>query len=235
AGDEPYWLAEDAKGAYVVTCKSRVKAEKYIRDKFNPDIIILDDGFQHRKIKRDLDIVLVDSKNKFGNQSVLPAGPLRECIEGIKRADKIVIVNKDYDDKNALKYCDYLKKKLKQDIYLCKLIPDYAYNIISGEQLSKKEKIMAFSAIGQPKSFYDFLKDDYILTAILEFEDHHSYDREDVSKIISYAQECGVTNIITTEKDAVKIKEIIKDVEMPVKFYALKLKAFVDIREICGV
>ena len=235
AGDEPVWLAENAKGAYVVTCASRVKAEKYIKDKFNPDIIILDDGFQHRKMKRDLDIVLIDAKNKFGNKSILPSGPLRENFDGIKRADKIVIVNKNYDDKDALKYCDYLKKQLSKDIYLCKLVPDYAYDIITNKKLENNTKIMAFSAIGQPQSFYEFLKDDYRLSAILEFEDHHSYDREDISKIIGFAQEENVTAVVTTEKDAVKIKDIIKDVEMPVRFYALKLKAYVDIRDICGV
>ena len=234
AGDEPTWLADNCKGAYVVTCKSRVKAEKFIKEKYNPDIIILDDGFQHRKMKRDLDIVLVDSKNKFGNEFILPAGPLRESLSNISRADKIVIVNKDVEVNEALKYCDCLKERFEKPIFLCKLIPEYAYDIVNGEELPKDSKIMAFSAIGQPQSFYDFLKDDYNLKAILEFEDHHSYDREDISKIIHYAQEENITSIVTTEKDAVKIKQIIKDVEMPVRIYALKLSAFVDAKDVCG-
>ena len=234
AGDEPTWLADNCKGAYVVTCKCRIKAEKFIREKYNPDIIILDDGFQHRKMKRDLDLVLVDSKNKFGNGFVLPAGPLRESLSNISRADKIVVVNKDVNSTDALKYCDYLKKTLDKPIFLCQLVPDYAYDIVNGEHLPKETRIMAFSAIGQPQSFYDFLKDDYALKAILEFEDHHNYDREDISKIIHYAQEENITSIVTTEKDAVKIKQIIKDVEMPVRIYALKLSAFVDAKDVCG-
>ena len=94
---------------------------------------------------------------------------------------------------------------------------------------------MAFSAIGQPASFYEFLKNDYRLIAVMDFEDHHSYEKEDISKIIQFAQEENITNIVTTEKDAVKLIDVIKDIELPVNFYALKLKAFMDIRDICGV
>lgn len=235
AGDEPVWLANNCKGAYVVTCASRIKAEKFIKEKYNPDVIILDDGFQHRKMKRDLDIVLVDAKNKFGNKLVLPAGPLRERLSNINRADKVVVVNKSNETQNALKYCDHLKNKLKKDIYMCKLVPERAYDIISDTPLRKGERIMAFSAIGQPESFYDFLKQDYKLVAVLDFEDHHGYDTEDIAKIINFAQEENIESIVTTEKDAVKLLDIIKDVDMPVKFYALKLKAYMDVKEVCGV
>ncbi len=235
AGDEPVWLADNVKGAYVVTCASRVKAEKFVKEKYNPDVIIMDDGFQHRKMNRDLDIVLVDAKNKFGNGYVLPAGPLREDLSNLKRADKIVVVNKNYDSKGALKYCDYIKKRFKKPTYLCKIIPDYAYNIISGEELPKETRIMAFSAIGQSEGFYEFLKNDYKLVAVLEFEDHHTYEPDDISKIIHYAQEENIDCIVTTEKDAVKLIDIIDDIELPVKFYALKLKAFMDMKDVCGI
>ncbi len=235
AGDEPVWLADNCKGAFVVTCRNRIKAEKFIKEKFNPEIIILDDGFQHRKIKRDLDIVLIDAKNRFGNGFLLPAGPLREKITNIRRSNKVVVVNKNFDSKNALKYCDFLKKRFTQDIYLCNIIPDYVYNIVTNDKLSKDSKIMAFSAIGQSQGFFDFLKKDYKLTAVLEFEDHHFYEPEDITKIIHFAQEENIDNIVTTEKDAVKIMEMIKDIELPVKFYALKLKAYIDIKEVCGI
>ncbi len=234
AGDEPVWLAENCKGAFVITCKSRIKAEKFMRDTLEPEVIILDDGFQHRKMKRDLDIVLVDAKNKFGNGCLLPAGPLREDLSSIERADKVIVVNKGANLKNALKYCDYLKNKFKKDTYLCKIVPDVAYNIMNGQILPKGAKIMAFSAIGQPEGFYEFLKNDYKLISILEFEDHHAYEREDISKIICYAQEENIEHIVTTEKDAVKLMDILKGIELPVNIYALKLKAYMDIKEVCG-
>ena len=232
AGDEPVMLSNNCKGAYVVTCKSRIKAEKYLMEKFKPEVIILDDAFQHRKIKRDLDIVLVDAKNKFGNGNVLPAGPLREDLNSIKRADKIVVVNKGYNTEKTLKFCDFLKKKFQKDIYLCKMVPDGIYNINTQERLPKGSKIMAFSAIGQPSSFYDFLKIDYNLFAVLEFEDHHIYDRNDVAKIIEYAQEQNIDSIVTTEKDAVKLIDVIQDIEMPINFYVLRLKSYMDVKEV---
>ena len=235
AGDEPVWLSNNAKGAYVVTCKNRIKAEKFVKEKYNPDIIIMDDGFQYRKMKRDIDIVLIDAKNKFGNGYILPAGPLREETDNIKRADKIIIVNKNFESKNALKYCDYIKKKFNKDTYLCKIVPDFAYNLLTNEVMPLQTKILAFSAIGQNNGFYHFLKRDYNLSAVLEFEDHHKYEKEDVSKIIHYAQEENIDSVITTEKDAVKLIEIIKDIEMPIKFYALKLKAYIDVKDICGI
>lgn len=234
AGDEPVWLSDNAKGAYVVTCANRLRAEKFLAEKYCPDVIILDDAFQHRKMRRDLDIVLVDAKNKFGNKHVLPAGPLREELSSLNRAEKIVVVNKGFESQQALKFCDKLKKKYDKDTYLCQIVPDYAYNIITGETLPKESKIMAFSAIGQPSGFYEFLKQDYKLSAVLEFEDHHSYDKSDISKIIEFAQEENIEYVITTEKDAVKLVDLIDDVEIPVKFFALKLRAYMDIKEIFG-
>lgn len=232
AGDEPVMLSNNCKGAYVVTCRSRIKAEKYLMQKYSPDVIILDDAFQHRKIKRDLDIVLVDAKNKFGNANILPAGPLRENLNSIKRADKIVVVNKGYNTEKTLKFCDFLKDKFQKDIYLCKMVPDGIYDINSNMELEKGSRIMAFSAIGQPEGFYDFLKKDFKLIAVLEFEDHHIYDRNDVAKIIQYAQEENIDSIVTTEKDAVKLIDVIRDIEMPVNFYVLKLKSYMDIKEV---
>lgn len=232
AGDEPVWLSNNCKGAYVVTSKSRIKAEKYLSETYAPDVIILDDAFQHRKIKRDMDIILIDAKNKFGNKHLLPAGPLREGIQSINRADKIIVINKGKETDKALMFCDNLKKKFSKPTYLCKIVPDNVYNILNGEILPYDTRILAFSAIGQPSGFYDFLKKDYHLVAVLEFEDHHKYDKSDVSKIIEFAQEENIDCVVTTEKDSVKIIDLIKDIDIPIKFYALKLKAYLDIKEV---
>lgn len=234
AGDEPVMMAKNCPGAIIVTCKSRIKAEKYLAQNYKPDIIILDDAFQHRKIKRDLDILLVDAKNKFGNANVLPAGPLREELKSVKRADKIVVVNKEYNAEKSLKFCDYLKKTFNKAVYLCKMVPEKIYDINTNQELPLGSRIMAFSAIGQPSGFYDFLKQDYKLIAVLEFDDHHIYDKQDVAKIIEYAQKENIEHIVTTEKDAVKLIEVTEDIEFPVKFYTLKLKSYMDIKDILG-
>lgn len=218
AGDEPFWLAENAKGAVVVTSKNRFKAAMYAIDNLKANYIILDDGFQHRKLYRDLDIVLSDSEKGFGNEKLLPAGPLREGKEAFSRVDKLVIVSKNTDHTRAEKLAKIMGKKLKLPVFICKTEPDYVYNIKSGEYLAPGSIITALCAIGQPEQFYAFLKD-YEIKNKITFDDHHQYQPADI-KDISGA-------IVTTEKDAVKLQSFGYD-----NIYALKLKTKINVGEL---
>lgn len=212
AGDEPFWLAQNTKGAIVVTSKNRYAAAKYAIEKFGVTKIILDDGFQHRKLHRDLDIVLMDSEKGFGNEKLLPAGPLREGQEAFNRVDKLVIVSKNTDHTRAQKLAKIMGKKLKIQTSVCKTEPDIIYNIKSGELLSKGTEIIAFCAIGQPQQFYQFLNN-YKIKQTVDFDDHHIYKEEEIPDGI----------VVTTEKDAVKIKDFSRS-----DIYALKLKTVLD-------
>lgn len=235
AGDEAVFLAKNCPNSAVITCKSRVKAAQKAIKKLNSEVLILDDAFQHRKIQRDLNLLLIDNKNQFGNGQILPLGPLREPLSQVKRADKIILVNKSYDDEKAIKYCSELEKQFKKKVYLCKMIPDTIYNIKTNEVLDKNAEIIAFCAIGQPKEFYEFLKKDYTLAATVDFEDHHSYDKSNIKELIEIANKEGVKNLVTTEKDAVKIKDIFDDgYQTDINIFALKLKAYLDVEEICN-
>ena len=111
AGDEPVWLAKHCPKTVVLTCASRVKAAEFAKNKLHCNVLILDDGFQHQKLGRDLNIMVVDSEKQFSNSFVLPLGALREPISEIKRADKIIVVNKSFNDKKAKVFSRYLKKK----------------------------------------------------------------------------------------------------------------------------
>ena len=215
AGDEPYWLGVNIDGCTVLTCSNRYKAAKYAVENMGCNKIILDDGFQHRKLYRDLDIVLVDSEKMFGNEKLLPAGPLREGMEGFKRLNKLVIVSKNKDHARAEKLAKIMAKKQKVETILCKTEPDYTYNIISGEHMEKGCEITAVSAIGQPEQFYNFLESDFVIKNKITFDDHHKYVLSDVENID------GI--IITTEKDAVKLAQFNKT-----NIYALKLKTIID-------
>lgn len=216
AGDEPYWLAVNLDGCAVLTCSNRYAAAKYAVEKLGCTKIILDDGFQHRKLYRDLDIVLVDSEKMFGNENLLPAGPLREGMEGFKRLNKLVIVSKNKDHSRADKLAKIISKKQGVEVCVCKTEPDYVYNIISGEHLDKGAEATAISAIGQPEQFYQFLDGDYIIKDKISFDDHHQYVLSDIENIKG--------NIITTEKDAVKLALLNKP-----NIFALKLKTIVDV------
>jgi len=218
AGDEPYWLAKNTNDSVVVlTCADRVKAARYAIDKFGIKTIILDDAFQHRRIHRDINILLVDSEMKFGNENTLPYGPLRENLLGIKRADKIYIVSKNIDHKKAEQYARIMAKKLGKIVDVCHIEPDKIYNIKNNQPLDKTQEVTVLSAIGQPEQFLKFLSD-LKVKDIVVYDDHHSYVREDISRIRG--------NIVTTEKDAVKLQAFGSN-----NIFALKLKTELNFDE----
>ena len=219
AGDEPYWLAVNLNMCAVLTCSNRYKAAEYAIKELGVTKIILDDGFQHRKMARDVDIVLVDSEKMFGNENLLPAGPLREGMEGFKRVSELVIVSKNVDHTRAEKIAKIMQKKQGIKATVCKVEPDYAYNIISGEHLQNGAEIIALSAIGQPEQFYKFLEKDYKIKEKITFDDHHQYTEDDIANIEG--------TIVTTEKDAVKLALLNKN-----NIYALKLKTFLDVESL---
>ena len=218
AGDEPYWLAVNLNMCAVLTCSNRYKACQHAIKELGVTKIILDDGFQHRKLHRDLEIVLVDSEKMFGNENLLPAGPLREKPD-FSRVDKLVLVSKNVNHTKAEKLARIMEKKQGVKTLLCKTEPDCIYNIITGEHLEKGCEITALSAIGQPEQFYQFLESDYKVKEKLSFDDHHQYTMEDVENIDG--------NIVTTEKDAVKLALLNRT-----NIYALKLKTTIDVESL---
>lgn len=215
AGDEPYWLAVNLNMCAVLTCSNRYKACRHAIEKLGVTKIILDDGLQHRKLHRDLNIALVDSEKMFGNENLLPAGPLREKPD-FNRVDRLLIVSKNIDHTKSEKLAKIFTKKQKINSYVAKVEPDYVYNIISGEHLEKGCEITALSAIGQPEQFYQFLENDYKINEKITFDDHHQYVLSDIENIEG--------NIITTEKDAVKLALLGKT-----NIFALKLKTSFNI------
>ena len=216
AGDEPFWLAQNTPDDVVIlTCANRVKAAEYAVNKYNATKIILDDGFQHRRLNRDCDIVLVDSEKKFGNNSLLPLGPLRESLSSLKRADRMYVVSKNIEHKKADIYAKELAAKYNKPTKVCKIEPDIIYNIGNNDILDKTQPVTVVCAIGQPQQFIKFLKDLNIIETRI-FDDHHCYSYDDFEGING--------NIVTTEKDAVKIKALgLHNV------YALRLKTSIDL------
>ncbi len=214
AGDEPYWYAENISGLIVITCSSRVKAAKYAIEKFGAKNIILDDAFQHRKINRNLNIVVIDSEKRFGNERVLPQGPLRECLTGLKRADKIVVMSKG--SKNYDKTTIFANE---MNALICDAAPAEVYNIKTGVRLADNLTITAMCAIGQPEQFFNFLTPRFNVINKVIFDDHHIYTKSDIKNID--------TPIVTTEKDAVKLKNLGFD-----NIYALKLRLNINCKDL---
>ncbi len=208
-GDEPMMisrnLSDNYKDFYVLTSKDRVKASNYVIDKFNPDLIILDDAYQHRKIKRNLDIVLIDAEdmlnNKFINSFTIPAGNLRENLNSLSGADIIIQNNKFTDFQRIEKL-----KKFNKEIFILNYQVKGFFDANNNPVNITGKDVCAFAGIAQPDSFFKKFEDyDCNLADTISFRDHMHYHKDDIYRITLKASK--ETLFITTEKDFVKIKE----------------------------
>lgn len=228
SGDEPFWHAQNSDAAVVVS-KDRVKGADFAFKTLGSNIVILDDGFQHRRIRRDLNILLVDSEKRFGNGEILPLGPLREPLNELRRADKIVIVDKGAGEKNIQKTLDVVSKYFNQPICTCKMAAGEVYNIETGVILERGTRVVAFCAIGQPSQFYRLLEADFELAATADFEDHANYDIKDLDFLLELMDTEDAKALVTTEKDAVKFKDLIKKTGIEIDVFAMRLQSNLDV------
>lgn len=212
AGDEAYMNAKRLK-IPVVVAKNRYKACIMAVDEFAPDIIILDDGFQHRKLFRDKDIVLIDATNPFGGEQCLPKGRLREPVDGLKRADEIIITKSNYVSNIQIGNIISRLKEYRKKISVSKYMEIGFYNkkddYFKGEVIENK-KVLLFSGIASPVNFRGSINK-YSPKKIedIRFQDHYDYSYKDIENIINKFIELDFDYIITTEKDFVKIEKII--------------------------
>lgn len=219
AGDEPFELANKLIGkAIVIADANRTSAAKWAREKFNATAFVLDDAFQHQRAKRDLNIVCVDATKPFGNRKTLPFGILREPLENLKRADAIVITRADLSEKEEL---EKLKSEIKNytNCLIFTAINKVSNiteleNFESGQSQipnpkSQIQKSLSFCALGNPHNFFEQLRrEDFNLAATETFPDHHFYTPKDVEKIEKSARQSGAEILLTTAKDAVKLKDL---------------------------
>ena len=175
--------------------KNRIRALEEAERK-NFDVAILDDGFQDYAIEKDLNIVCFNSKQLIGNGSVFPAGPLRESLNSLKRA-QIVIIN---GERNEIFEKKILENSKKIKIFYSKYTP------INIEQF-KNKKLYAFAGIGNPKNFFELLSE-YNLNVKkkVSFPDHYNFTVNEIKKMIEIARKNDF-EIITTEKDFYRIKD----------------------------
>lgn len=237
AGDEPYWIALNTNNTPVITGKNRFESGQRSINEFGTEVLILDDGFQHRKLGRDLNLLVIDSHNKFGNDLILPAGPLREHIDEIKRADKVIVVNKQSFDETSriscVNYANELEKRYSKPVFVCQFENTGIFNVKTREELSSNSIVYSFAGIGQPEFFFQYLKEqNFNIVKTREFNDHHLYTKDDIQNIIKEAQRLGATSIVTTEKDAVKLKALLDEDGSEIPLFALKLGLSLDVEKL---
>jgi tetraacyldisaccharide 4'-kinase len=225
AGDEPLVMAGRLPQVPILVGKDRRASGHNAQQKFSSHVLILDDGFQHLKLFRNLDILVIDATNPFGDGRLLPAGILREPLSSLKRADVFVLTKTDQTS-----HKDELKKTLREfnpeaivveSVYRIRSTVDF----VSGTSVDPKglenKKALVFSAIGNPSSFEKSLKTLKVrLLKHRTFRDHHPYKSKEISDLVREAKELKADFLITTEKDSVRIP-LIKETEIPI--YVLKI------------
>lgn len=201
------------------------------------EAIVLDDGFQHRRIARDLDIVLIDASNPFGYNHLLPRGLLREPVESLARADAVVVTRCNRVDEAAIKTIkDRVSEVTSVPIALCKTkatgLIDENGNESSLEKL-KADNWFVFSGIGNHTAFENSLRNlGCNVVGSKQFRDHHNFDAADAKQIFKLANHCKADSIVCTHKDLVKFKD--NNLNLP--SFALKIELeFVEGAEELGV
>lgn len=193
AGDEPFWLANRLPSVLVAVARKRADGLRLLEG-HRPDVILLDDGFQHRAVARDMDLVLVDVAEDLLRQRVLPFGKLREPVQALQRATAIVLTHASCAHPATAKW-------IAQNIRVPVFHADYAprRNDLAGR------KVAAFCAIGSPHHFFRMLQDaGATLVSQHEFRDHHVYTAPEIATLQADAERAGAEALVTTAKDAVK-------------------------------
>ena len=230
-GDEPYMLAKNLDGIPIIVGESRYEAGIKMITEFNPDIIILDDGFQHLSLYRDLDIVLINSKDTEKSHRLIPLGLLREPLSNLSRAD-LVILTKTNIHKTS-RYQEKIKKKIKCPIINNKIEIDNILLDTKGEphplKIIKKKNVYIYSALGDHKGFKNTMKKTgAIIVGHDKYPDHYVYTKNDLKNIEKNAKEKNASFIITTEKDILKTINYNKNTNL----YCVRIKMIFEPKNI---
>jgi len=211
AGDEPFMMALLTKGVAIVVSERRCLGVRHAVEQLGADAILLDDAFQHVQLARDLDIVAVDAAAPVGNGHLLPGGPLREHPSGIGRAGVLVATRCDRADGAARVAGALGPLAPSAPIIETRMKPVEFWDVGNGETVKaaelRKRKCLALSSIADPSDFERTLRRLRMnVVGRLALPDHHDYSGDDVDVIVEAAREVGADTILTTEKDAVRLR-----------------------------
>lgn len=237
AGDEAFMLAKHLPNVPVLIGPERAVTGRYAIEHFGAQVAILDDGYQHWQLERDMDILLVDAVNVFGNGYLLPRGTLREPLSHIDRADVCLMTKVDQAAPGAIEYIWETFRSYNQDGLILESIhqprqfvrlADWYEDIAAGgvpvTELRGK-KVLAVSAIGNPASFEQTLADLGIeIVESMRYPDHHDYGEKDMAEVLYRAETLGVEAIIITEKDAVKVPGDVVRAKWRIPMYVISVE-----------
>jgi len=211
ANDEALELQQKLPGVPHVQNPDRVEAARMAIAKFGCQVVVLDDAFQHRRIARDLDVVLLDALEPFGFGHVFPRGTLREPVTGLRRADVVVLTRSEMLEPAS-------REAIRQQVAQVAPGADWAEanhgpqslrnaagRLEPTESLAGKA-VAAFCGVGNPEGFRHTLRMcGYRVIAFREFADHYRYTRADVDSLVTWADGLEVEAVLCTDKDLVKL------------------------------
>ncbi len=213
--DELRVLQQLCPGVPHVQNRDRVAAAREAIETHRAEVLVLDDGFQHRRLHRDVDIVLIDATNPWGYGYLLPRGLLREPRSALRRADVVVLTRVDQVDAEAL---GTLREDVRRETHAP--LAEVAFRpthlrSLTGETASVEslvdERLLAFCGIGNPDGFRRTL-DDVGLSlgddAFVPFTDHHHYTQAECQQLVERARAQSATALVTTQKDLVKLDPV---------------------------
>ncbi len=230
AGDEPVMMAKCFDGPIAVA-RRRIDAIKLLAQRFPLDAVILDDGFQHVRLKRDLDLVLVNAARGIGNGWILPAGPMREPLAALRRADAIIVIGPGQHSDDSLNTA--MRQVLRDKPILRAMI--LPCNLVHADHEGWREtplalagrRVLAVSGLADASGFHGMLRElGANLRRAIEYRDHHDYGPGDWENIVAAARDAEM--VVTTEKDLVKLERFSSH---GLSLYALRLEVSMDERD----
>lgn len=218
-GDEPVLLARQLPGVPVWIGPVKYETARVAYEKYRPDVVIVDDGFQHRSLKRDLDIVLIDASKPFAEHELLPIGRGRETFSSLSRAHWIVLSKVNLSEAGTL---ELLRHQMPKD----KKVLEMSYRARLDGDVQIDKPCFLFSGLGNPASFRRSAEQ-FGLQIVGEkiYPDHYRYNAKDLAEIQAKAQSHGAVQIITSEKDEIKVRDLLRVLPgVQFQFYTLKIK-----------
>ena len=226
-GDEPAWLARALPAVPIVVGADRYQAGRLAEERFNVDVHLLDDGFQHLALERDVDIVTLDATQGLTDQAMLPAGRLREPPSALARADFVVVTRSELADPAPLE-AQVLEINRRAAIFrsrtkLCRLVDARSGTTLPPETL-RGQPVHAFCGIGNPQAFFDDLTSwGFQVAERAIFRDHYVYGAKEIERLGARARAAGARALLVTAKDAINFPEAWR-AEVPVLACAVEIE-----------
>lgn len=234
AGDEPYLMARRLPGVWILVAEKRAEALRYLQNETEVEAVLLDDAFQHRGVRRDIDVLLRNPTGDWKEHLPLPSGLLREFKFNQRRAD-ILVINEKFERSKEEKKADYPQPVYFVHSRLDSLV-SHDFSIEIDLNALMNQTVVAFAGIAHPQNFRRALQQAGVKVHSFEsFSDHHLYSVRDMQRLIQTCQKGACRILLCTEKDLVKIGHLYQALsalqENGLQLYGVRLKLELDNRD----